>query len=175
MTPGARERFQDELQDLSRLYRNIEMSMTDVSGIYRMPGVAAVRQGIGQLLLSDWGRRELREAVIEGRGRLSANALATLFNAARREMAPSMTKGTARGEQEESRRAPGGQPAARINWQARRQGTDPPARHPPRHSRTSGHSGGKGATRYQRGFRHRQPSPSRAGWCHRRQRDQVHE
>lgn len=108
MTPGARDRFNEDLKDISRLYRNIEMSMTDVSGIYRMPGVAAVRQGVGQLLLSDWGRKEFRDAVIDGRGHLSANALATLLNAARREMAPALTKGAPGGEREESRYAPGG-------------------------------------------------------------------
>ena len=51
---------------------------------------------MGQFLLTDTGRKMFEKAVINGRGRLSANALATLVNAARRETMPELTRDSPR-------------------------------------------------------------------------------
>jgi hypothetical protein len=108
LTPGAREGFEKELDEISRLYQNVEMSLSDVSGISRMPLVAGVRQGLGQVLLTDWGRKWFKDAIIEGRGTLSPNAVGFLVNVARREFAPGAAEDRPIRPAQESRRAPGG-------------------------------------------------------------------
>lgn len=110
LTPGARDRFNTEVHEIARLYETIQIPMTSVTGISRMPVVAAVREGVSQLLLSDWGRRQLRDWILEGRGTLSPNAVAALVNVARRETQPALVHGKAgaRRYDNESRRAPGG-------------------------------------------------------------------
>ena len=109
MTPGARDKFNTELHEISRLYERISIPMTDVAGIYRMPMIAGARQAIGQMLLTDRGRKMFEKAVIDGRGTLSPNALATLVNAARRELLPQLTQGQpAREDEGFSLHAPGG-------------------------------------------------------------------
>lgn len=90
LTPGARDRFEKEVHDIARLYEKLQIPMTDVAGISRLPVVAAIRQGLGQMLLTDEGRRWLRDAVIEGRGTLSPNAVALLTNAYLRETRPEL-------------------------------------------------------------------------------------
>lgn len=110
LTPGARQQFAHELQTLSRLYERVELPMTDVQGLSRWPGVAAVRQGIGQLLLTDTGRALFRNAVLEGRGRLSPNAVAMLLSAATRQglIYPHLTGYPGDREPSESQAGPGG-------------------------------------------------------------------
>ena len=111
MTPGARDKFNQELHEISRLYDRISIPMTDVQGIYRMPMIAGARQAIGQLLLTDAGRKAFEKAVIDGRGTLSPNALAALTNAALRETDPQWRKGTSPTHapwQQETPSAPGG-------------------------------------------------------------------
>lgn len=111
MTPGAGEAMTRELHDIARLYQNIELPFTDVQGISRYPGVAGVRQLLGQALLTPLGRAAFRDAIIEGRGQLSPNALAVIANAVRREELPQMVSGKAgqpRRDESESGRAPGG-------------------------------------------------------------------
>lgn len=90
LTPGARDRFEKEVHEIARLYETLQIPMTDVAGISRMPVVAAIRQGIGQMLLTDQGRKWLRDAVLEGRGTLSPNAVALLTNAYLRETRPEL-------------------------------------------------------------------------------------
>ena len=84
--PGARARFMREVNEISQLYQTAELPMADVFGIWRMPGFAMVRQWISQTLMSDGGRQMFRQAMIEGRGRLSLNGLAAAVNAGRREL-----------------------------------------------------------------------------------------
>ena len=84
-TPGARAAFQRELEDVAQLYRTVELPMADVFGVWRAPGFAAVRQIISGTLASPAGRQIFREAIVEGRGRLSLNGLSAAANAARRE------------------------------------------------------------------------------------------
>lgn len=108
LTPGARDRFEQEVHEIARLYEKIEIPMTDVAGISRMPVVAAIRQGIGQMLLTDGGRRWLRDAIIEGRGTLSPNAVATLTNAYLRETRPELRGRPPQREGVQSWFAPGG-------------------------------------------------------------------
>ena len=70
--------------------------------------VAAVRQGIGQVLLTDWGRKWFHNAVTEGRGKLSPNAVGFLVNVARREGWPEAAEDRPIKPAQESRTAPGG-------------------------------------------------------------------
>lgn len=84
-TPGARAAFQREIDDLSTLFQTVELPMADVFGLWRAPGFAGFRQLISGALASQHGRQIFRDAIIEGRGRLSVNALAAAVNAARRE------------------------------------------------------------------------------------------
>lgn len=108
MTPGARDRFNAEMKDISRLYQKVEFSLSDVSSFQRAPMVAAVRQGLGQLLLTDWGRKWFHTAVTEGRGKLSPNAVGFLVNVARREGWPETTEDRPIRQPQASRMAPGG-------------------------------------------------------------------
>ena len=108
LTPGARDRFNTEMKEISRLYQNIEMPMTDVAGISRLPIIAGVRQGLGKILLTDWGRKWLYTAITEGRGKLSPNAVGFLVNVARREGWPEAAEERPIRPAQESRMAPGG-------------------------------------------------------------------
>lgn len=110
LTPGARDRFNTEMREIARLYNEIQIPMTDVAGLSRMPIVAEFRQQLGQVLLHPVGRRMFRDAIIDGRGTLSPNAMAAMVNAVRREERPEMVHGKAgmRRDDSESRRAPGG-------------------------------------------------------------------
>jgi hypothetical protein len=100
--PGARAEFTRQMDDLSTLYQTVELPMAEVFGLWRYPGFAMIRSGISQVLLSRQGREVFREAIIEGRGRLSLNGFAAAVNAARREsgQAPLVLPG--REEQERS-------------------------------------------------------------------------
>ena len=108
LTPGARDRFNTEMKDISRLYQDVELSMTDVQGISRLPVIAGIRQGLGRVLLTDWGRKWFSNAVTEGRGKLSPNAVGFLVNVARREGWPEAAEDRPIRPAQESRRAPGG-------------------------------------------------------------------
>jgi hypothetical protein len=108
LTPGARDRFNTEMKEISRLYQDVELSMADVSGMARLPLIAGMRQGLGQVLLTDWGRTWFKDAVTEGRGKLSPNAIGFLVNVARREFAPEAADDRPIRAPQESRRAPGG-------------------------------------------------------------------
>ena len=112
LTPGARDRFNVEMKNLSRLFQTVEFSIaSDVAGISRFPMVAAVRQGIGQVLLTERGRQWFGDAVTEGRGKLSPNSVAYLVNVARGAFAPGLAEEfPIRPAQpdRESGRAPGG-------------------------------------------------------------------
>jgi hypothetical protein len=108
VTPGARDRFNTEMQEISRLYQDVELSMTDVQGISRLPVIAGVRQGLGKILLTDWGRQWFKDAVTEGRGTLSPNAVGFLVNVGRRALAPEAAEDRPIRAPQESRQAPGG-------------------------------------------------------------------
>ena len=112
LTPGARDRFNAEMKDLSRLFQTVEFSIaSDVAGISRFPMVAAVRQGIGQVLLTERGRKWFGDAVTEGRGKLSPNSVAYLVNVARAGFAPGLAEQfpiPPAPPESESGRAPGG-------------------------------------------------------------------
>ena len=108
LTPGARDRFHMEMKDISQLYQSVEFSLSDVSSLQRAPIVAAVRQGIGQVLLTDWGRKWFHNAVTEGRGTLSPNAVGFLVNVARREGWPEAAEDRPIRQPQASRMAPGG-------------------------------------------------------------------
>jgi hypothetical protein len=84
-TPGARAAFQREMDDIAQLYRTVELPMSDVMGIWRMPGFAALRQIISNTLISPRGREMFRNAIVNGRGNLSLNNMAIAANMARRE------------------------------------------------------------------------------------------
>ena len=108
MTPGGRDRFNMEMKDISKLYQSVEFSLTDVSSFQRAPVVAAMRQGLGQIILTDWGRKWLHGAVTEGRGTLSPNAVGFLVNVARREGWPEAAEDRPIRQPQASRMAPGG-------------------------------------------------------------------
>jgi hypothetical protein len=82
---GTRGAFQRDIEEVSQLYQTVELPLADVFGIWRAPGFAVVRQMISGVLASPTGRQIFRDAIIEGRGRLSLNGFAAAVNAARRE------------------------------------------------------------------------------------------
>lgn len=86
LTPGARQRFHDSLDQLSTLYRTIELPMADVAGFRRNAIIAGLGQALSALLVTETGQRMLRESVLHGRGQLSINAIAVGVNAARHEL-----------------------------------------------------------------------------------------
>ena len=113
-TPGARAAFQRQIDDLAQLYRTIELPLTDVAGISRLPVVAFLRQGLSTLLLTEPGQRLFRDAIVNGRGNLSLNLVAEGANAVRRELglAPLDLFGTGAPQQTETSGAGATPPAA---------------------------------------------------------------
>jgi hypothetical protein len=85
-TPGARARFDKELDDISGLFKTIEMPLTDVGGFRRSAIIGGIGQMLSTIMLTDTGRRLFREAVVQGRGQVSLNALAVITNAVDREL-----------------------------------------------------------------------------------------
>ncbi len=90
LTPGARERLHEDLERIAQAFHSIEISAADVTGLSRIPVVGQVRQMVGAALLTPVGRRLFTRALVEGRGRLSANNLTIIANAARRDLAPEL-------------------------------------------------------------------------------------
>lgn len=86
LTPGARQRFLDSVDNISQLYNTIEVSLADVSGFRRNWVVAGFGQMLSMAMLTESGRALFRQAVLEGRGTLSVNALALAATAARHEL-----------------------------------------------------------------------------------------
>lgn len=89
ITPGARESFIREINEISTIMNTIEFPLTDVAGFRRNAIVAGLGQMLSTVLLTDTGRRMFKEALIEDRGRLSMNTVALISNAVRREISGS--------------------------------------------------------------------------------------
>jgi hypothetical protein len=85
-TPGARSRFFGELEEISQLFKTIEIPLTDVAGFRRSAIVAGVGQMLSAIMLTETGRSLFRQAVVQGRGRVAVNAVATIANIVRREV-----------------------------------------------------------------------------------------
>ena len=86
LTPGARARFQAEVDSMSTLFKTIEMPLTDVGGFRRYAFVGGLGQMLSTIMLSDSGRALFQQSVLQGRGRLSPNLVALIANVARREL-----------------------------------------------------------------------------------------
>lgn len=97
LTPGARDRFNTAMADVAENFQ-----------VVTLPKVQGLEQVLSYMMLSPTLREALRGAIVQGRGTVSPNTMALLVNAARREMAPAMTRGTSARNDEESRRVPGG-------------------------------------------------------------------
>jgi hypothetical protein len=81
LTPGARQRFESEIDEIAKLFETIEMPLADVTGWRRSAVIAGIGQNLSSLMLTDTGRKWVRGAVIAGRGELSPNAVAMAANA----------------------------------------------------------------------------------------------
>ena len=84
-TPGARAAMEREIDDLSKLFRKIELPVADVSRGRRWALVAALGGWLSDIMLTQLGRDLFHQTVIQGRGRISPNALAAIASVARRE------------------------------------------------------------------------------------------
>lgn len=89
LTPGARQRFQSQIDEISKQFQAIELSLADVSGTKRLFAIAGLNDMIGSILSTETGRRMFQRSVLEGRGRLSANAIAVILSAVRRDLSGS--------------------------------------------------------------------------------------
>ena len=87
LTPGAREALQREMDELSKLFRRIELPLADVGRGRRFWIVGMLGGWLSDIMLTTVGRDLFHQAVVQGRGRLSVNALSTILNASRRELA----------------------------------------------------------------------------------------
>jgi hypothetical protein len=85
-TPNARGNFDKEIDELAKNFQTIEVVMADVTGIRRNPVVAGLGQLFGLVLLSDAGRKVFTNAVVNGRGTVSINALALAASVARNDL-----------------------------------------------------------------------------------------
>ena len=81
-TPGARAAFMREMDEVAELYRTIEMPLNDVAGARRSPYIAWLSSALSQWMTHDPAL--FREAILNGRGALSPNAVAAGANQARR-------------------------------------------------------------------------------------------
>lgn len=79
MVSGAGDRFGVAVQRLQRHYPYIEMAAPSSEGIR-----GSFQRQLGQVMLSPLGRRLFEQAVVEGRGRIDRNTMATIANAVRR-------------------------------------------------------------------------------------------
>ena len=86
LTPGGRARFEADIDNISELYKTIEMPLTDVAGFRRSFVIGGLGQMLSRIMSSDVGRKLFSEAVIYGRGRVSPNLMAAIASYARREM-----------------------------------------------------------------------------------------
>ena len=86
LTPGARQALEAELDELSNLFSRIELPLADVSRGRRSWIIAQLGGWMSDIMLTTGGRAMFRQAVIQGRGRLSPNAIAVIANVARREL-----------------------------------------------------------------------------------------
>lgn len=85
LTPGARQAFEAEMNEIAKLYNRIELPLADVSRGRRFWVVAALGGWLSEIMLSQLGRDLFRQTILQGRGRMSPNALATIANVAIRE------------------------------------------------------------------------------------------
>ncbi|HET9663680.1 MAG TPA: hypothetical protein VFP00_05570 [Burkholderiales bacterium] len=85
-TPGAAERLENALAFIAKNFTTIEFPLTDVSGFRRNFLVAGFGQMLSTIMLTDTGRSLFTQAVMQGRGRMSPNTVAAIFNMARREI-----------------------------------------------------------------------------------------
>ena len=83
--PGARERLDGTLNNLETLYKQIELTGGgDVTGVTRQPFIAAMFNGLSEIMLNDVGLQMFEEAVIAEKGKISANTIALIVGVVRR-------------------------------------------------------------------------------------------
>lgn len=87
LTPGARQAFNTNLEGLSRFYNTIETSIgSDVAGLRRWAVVAEFSRMLSHVMLTNRGMAFFRQAVLEGRGATSVNAIGLAASIAKREL-----------------------------------------------------------------------------------------
>jgi hypothetical protein len=96
LTPGGRERFEASMRDVARNFQYVTL-----------PKIPGLEQALSYMALSPHLREGLRQAIVQGRGTVSPNVLATLVNAALREQGVGREPAATR-EGVESQYGPGG-------------------------------------------------------------------
>jgi hypothetical protein len=94
-TPGARERLQTALDAMGAQFSTIEMPMTDVAGLRRLPLIAGASQALSDILLSEPGRKLLQSAILKKPqqalvGVIPSQLLAVIANVIRRDNADTL-------------------------------------------------------------------------------------
>lgn len=87
LTPGARERFYEDLDRLSQQFQTIELPLADVAGFRRNAIIGGLGQMFSRVLLNQTVLDSpvgalFRGAITAGRGTISPNVLANLANVA---------------------------------------------------------------------------------------------
>lgn len=82
--PGSRQAFADYLADIRDLLPAGKLAMTDVQGLRRFGLIGSLDRVVSHVITHTIGQSLFRQAIIEGRGRVSFNTVATIFNILRR-------------------------------------------------------------------------------------------
>ena len=93
--PQGHARYQQAIDNIADLYQTIEFPLTNVSGFQRNWIIAGLGQMLSSIMMTTRGQQVFEEAVLQGRGRMSPNALALAFNAAMRELRGESSPGEA--------------------------------------------------------------------------------
>ena len=93
LTEGGRQRFLTEVLQIAKLYKTIEIPLTDVAGFRRLPIIAGLGQMLSAAMLTEAGRSIVRHSVLQGRGTLSPNAIALIADVVRRNIFPEAMPG----------------------------------------------------------------------------------
>jgi hypothetical protein len=82
---GAREAFDSFFAEVKRLVPDGKLTFTDTSGLRRQWAIAGLDRGISALLTTPLGQQLFRQAIVQGRGRLSLNTVASIVSLLRRQ------------------------------------------------------------------------------------------
>lgn len=83
--PEAGQQFTAFLDEMRRLLPGGTIQLSDTQGLRRFAAIAGADRMLSAVLTHPTGQRLFRDAILEGRGRLSINALAEIVNTMRRE------------------------------------------------------------------------------------------
>lgn len=86
--PGARENWNNFVNDAAQLNRIIEVSMTGTPGIDNIPFMSLVTRGLGESIVAGNASRDIVSRALQHRGQITPSYVAQAVSAARREYAP---------------------------------------------------------------------------------------